>query len=545
MWPIKFVDGAKPGKKIKLEKDHVVKKYEENRPPREFKENWKEGRDWLIYDDQIGMRCAVCIDAGDNSRGPKNHFISGSKNFRFSTVTDHEKSISHVHASKIVASRAEAAKKTSIAHKTVISLNESVRKQIELKFRNIHALIKNNRPISDFTWLNELDISKGYDHGTTYNNPTAATAFLECISDVEKAKMSELLTSIKFFSLTMDGSTDSAVVEQETLFFRASINGKIVTRFVCIGEPNSTCSTDLYTFVKDSTKENGFEKHMNKLVGFGSDGAANMMGKKTGLITLMRNDHPEIIGVHCLAHRLELAFKDVFKSDKLYTQLTTLLLGLYYFYKNSPKQRKCLKRSMEILDVKGTLPHRVCGSRWLPHMKKALSTLFKTYPAFLTQLQNASHENAKAEGLFRLLESYNIVLYAALLQEIIGPLTRLSLTLQKRDITLGDARDIIFATKELLLQIDTSDCTRIQNIVRNKDLIGHPLKLKGNELKIQNRCNTIISALIKHIDIRYKDLINDDVLESTLIGSFRNWPCEMKSAMDQQCSPTRLWCEGG
>lgn len=178
-------------------------------------------------------------------------------------------------------------------------------------------------------------------------------------------------------------------------------------------------------------------------------------------------------------------------------------------------------------------------------MKKALSTLFKTYPAFLTQLQNASHENAKAEGLFRLLESYNIVLYAALLQEIIGPLTRLSLTLQKRDITLGDARDIIFATKELLLQIDTSDCTRIQNIVRNKDLIGHPLKLKGNELKIQNRCNTIISALIKHIDIRYKDLINDDVLESTLIGSFRNWPCEMKSAMDQQCSPTRLWCEGG
>lgn len=41
---------------------------------------------------------------------------------------------------------------------------------------------------------------------------------------------------------------------------------------------------------------------MNKLVGFGSDGAADMMGKNTGLITLMQNDHPEIIGVNCLAH---------------------------------------------------------------------------------------------------------------------------------------------------------------------------------------------------------------------------------------------------
>lgn len=87
---------------------------------------------------------------------------------------------------------------------------------------------------------------------------------------------------------------------------------------------------------------------MNKLVGFGSDGAADMMGKNTGLIPLMRNDHPEIIGVNYLAHSLELAFKDVFESDKLYMQLTTLLLGLYYFYKNNPKQRKCLKRSMEV-----------------------------------------------------------------------------------------------------------------------------------------------------------------------------------------------------
>lgn len=61
----------------------------------------------------------------------------------------------------------------------------------KLKFLNIHELIKDNRPISDFTWLKELDIAKGYDHGTTYINPTAASAFLECISDVKKARMSE------------------------------------------------------------------------------------------------------------------------------------------------------------------------------------------------------------------------------------------------------------------------------------------------------------------------------------------------------------------
>lgn len=85
------------------------------------------------------------------------------------------------------------------------------------------------------------------------------------------------LHGIKFFSLTMDDSIDSAVVEQETLFFCATKNGKIVTQYVCNGEPNSTSLADLYTFVKDSTKENRFQEDMNELVCFRSDSAANMM----------------------------------------------------------------------------------------------------------------------------------------------------------------------------------------------------------------------------------------------------------------------------
>ena len=73
-----------------------------------------------------------------------------------------------------------------------------------------------------------------------------------------------------------------------------------------------------------------------------------MFGKKNGLVTLLKRDHPEVISIHCLAHRLELAFKDTFKSDKMFLKLTTLLLGLFYFYKNSAKQRKNLKKCIEV-----------------------------------------------------------------------------------------------------------------------------------------------------------------------------------------------------
>lgn len=46
----------------------------------------------------------------------------------------------------------------------------------------------------------------------------------------------------------------------------------------------------------------------------GSDGASNMVGKKSGLSTLIKeNINSEIVNIHCLCHRLELGFRDALK----------------------------------------------------------------------------------------------------------------------------------------------------------------------------------------------------------------------------------------
>ena len=55
--------------------------------------------------------------------------------------------------------------------------------------------------------------------------------------------------------------------------------------------------------------------------------------------------------------------------------------------------------------VNGCLPKRVGGSRWMPHMKTALETLFKSFPGYISHLQN---KNAKAEGLVKILGSLNV-----------------------------------------------------------------------------------------------------------------------------------------
>ena len=104
-------------------------------------------------------------------------------------------------------------------------------------------------------WL-QLDKAKGLDHSKNYDNMTAATCFMEFISLTEREKLIDILSEINFFSLTMNGSTDDSVTEQETIFIRNCVQGKTITRFVCIGEPQSTSSEDMFAFVNEKLNEN-------------------------------------------------------------------------------------------------------------------------------------------------------------------------------------------------------------------------------------------------------------------------------------------------
>jgi hypothetical protein len=52
----------------------------------------------------------------------------------------------------------------------------------------------------------------------------------------------------------------------------------------------------------------------------------------------------------------ELIYKDAVKKVSLYDSAIVLIMGLYYFYKNSPKQRSNLNLTFEALSDKKVLP---------------------------------------------------------------------------------------------------------------------------------------------------------------------------------------------
>ena len=64
------------------------------------------------------------------------------------------------------------------AGRALATLKESERHKLAYLFRNAHAVIKNNRPLSDYKWLCSMDKMKGLDIGDTYLNDKAAFNFI-------------------------------------------------------------------------------------------------------------------------------------------------------------------------------------------------------------------------------------------------------------------------------------------------------------------------------------------------------------------------------
>ena len=81
--------------------------------------------------------------------------------------------------------------------------------------------------------------------------------------------------------------------------------------------------------------------------------------------------------------------------------MPTLLLGLYYLFRQSPKQKKALKEDFKSLNTEKIT--QVGVTRWVEHFNIALNPFDKEYQVFYTTLSNASHETPKTEGLAKLM----------------------------------------------------------------------------------------------------------------------------------------------
>ncbi|XP_038832092.1 zinc finger protein 862-like [Salvelinus namaycush] len=219
------------------------------------------------------------------------------------------------------------------------------------------------------------------------------------IAEVERNNIRENLKSTKFLSIMSDGSTDSSVKEEELVYVRFCHKGKIESKFVGIKSVEKADTAHISNAISAIIV---CDEWGSKLVALGTDGAAVMTGAKNGVVSRLKGTRAYIIGIHCMAHRLELTFSDAIQSNVMFQKVEDLLSGLYTFYHTSPLSRV---NSFQALGHTPLLPTRIGGLRWVGHLLDHFLRGYQGLVQHLEQIQSADahHHHSRSPQLLVLI----------------------------------------------------------------------------------------------------------------------------------------------
>ena len=203
-------------------------------------------------------------------------------------------------------------------------------------------------------WINELDEQKGLQLWERYRTAYVCREFTSAIANVSWLDISKYLASCNFVSVTVDGSTDSAIIENEMVYLHTFHKGEVKTNFIkCCHIQHGTATGVVNAIQRSAETVMDYNTFLSKLVAMGSDGASVMLGKKSGVHTLLQEQQPSMISIHCSAHWLELCYKDAIKKVTLAAKVLTLLTGLYYMYRKSPTEQNQLEECIQMFECEG------------------------------------------------------------------------------------------------------------------------------------------------------------------------------------------------
>ena len=286
---------------------------------RKFNPSWQHAFPWVKLVNHK-MFCDICTK--DKHADKKSTFVTGSDNFHLKSLRKH--SLSKGHANCAEKAKAHSAPPgTNPAEKALQVLHEKQFEKMRVLFRVSHSLAKKGRPFSDYEW--SLDLHEATHHvnlGETYRNDRASRKFIAYIAEAERLNLASELSVAPFYSVMTDGTTDASICEAEIMFVRYCSKGKLSNRFLALRNLDRANAENIVKVIEDSlTKVGGIpdEDLYPKAVGYGADGASVNMGYHSGVGKRLMDKQPLITVVHCMAHRLELAFKDVLKEGE--TQL--------------------------------------------------------------------------------------------------------------------------------------------------------------------------------------------------------------------------------
>ena len=146
------------------------------------------------------------------------------------------------------------------------------------------------------------------------------------------------------------------------------------------------------------------------LLCFGADGVSTFQGAKTGVTQQIQSKYaPFAIGVHCMAHRCNLAFKTL-SQLAIMNRIEGLLKSSHAYFKHSPKRHLEFVKLAELMDTKGLKLLKNVKTRWVS-LIEPLRRILQEYRVLLAKMKADSlskEKSAQVRTLFMLFDLFSV-----------------------------------------------------------------------------------------------------------------------------------------
>ena len=253
---------------------------------------------------------------------------------------------------------------------------------------------------------------------------------ITAISDSQEDKLIARLKVTDSFALQADVSTEGQTAHLLT-YVRYAWDEDILEDFLfCITLPERETADAMFEVLSDYFDKN--EIPWTNLVGFCTDGAPNMAGKRSGLQTLISRKAPDCVWTHCMLHREQLMTRELCPElDKLMRSVVTTV----NYIKTRPHKARLFTSLCRDFNSEHEVLLYHTEIRWLSR-GNVLSRFF--------ELRHEISHFMTEEGspqLVEFLESKDDVILLAYLCDIFSKLNELNVSMQGKSanvLTLND-----------------------------------------------------------------------------------------------------------
>uniref|UniRef100_H2ZXB7 HAT C-terminal dimerisation domain-containing protein n=1 Tax=Latimeria chalumnae TaxID=7897 RepID=H2ZXB7_LATCH len=229
------------------------------------------------------------------------------------------------------------------------------------------------------------------------------------------------------FSLIVDESTDRGDDKQLAMVVKYYDENqlRVETKFYRLRIVNSAIGENLFKAVKDAFQGDNIK--WENVMGLGTDGAENMIGKNNSLISRIKEKQPHLYTLHCVCHVNHICVSDAHK--KLPNYLDNFFVELFWHFHHS----EVLKGYQEFTD---TVIHKIlkpCSARWL-QLEACTNRTLDQRDALLAYFR--SHRMRKTKKIQKLRAWFE------------DPLTRLHLMFLSAILPLFTKFNVMFQAKQ-------------------------------------------------------------------------------------------------